>query len=125
MKTITKIILASALMCPLASSAHDFSTEEAVRYVLNCMGDIGELSDENLYTCSCRLDALGESMTYAEYDDARTYERNKDMPGEKGGFFRSSELGEQMYNKLVEVRKDVINKCPVIKSVKRPPTTEE
>lgn len=125
MKTITKIILASALMSPLASTAHDFPTEEAVRYVLDCMGDIGELSDENLYTCACRLDALGETMSYAEYDEARTFERNKDMPGEKGGFFRSSELGEEMYKKLTAARKDVKDRCPVIKTIRRKTSSEE
>lgn len=119
MKTLKIILLATIFTAPVSVLAHDFPTEETVRYVLGCMADNGGLSDENLYSCSCRLNTIGETMKYADYEEGITYERNKDMPGEKGGFFRSSELGEKMYHKLVDARKDAEATCPIVKHVVR------
>ena len=119
MKTLKMIFLTTILTLSASVLAHDFPTDETVRYVLGCMADNGGLSDENLYSCSCRLNTVGEAMTYAEYEEGITFERNKDMPGEKGGFFRSSELGEKMYHKLTDARKNAEANCPIVKHVVR------
>jgi hypothetical protein len=58
-------------------------------------------------------------MAYDDYDGALTYERNKEMPGEKGGFFRDSELGAELYETLLQAREAANSKCIVVKQVKR------
>ena len=94
-------------------------TLETVRYVLGCMADLGGLSDENLYTCACRHDAIFSRMSFADYEEGVTYERNRAMPGEKGGFFRDNERGEQHFEKLKEVREMADSQCIAVKTVKR------
>ena len=41
------------------------------------------------------------------------------MPGEKGGFFRDNERGEEFYNVLLKVREKADSSCIVVKQVKR------
>ena len=94
-------------------------TLETVRYVLDCMADLGGLNDENLYTCACRHDAIFSRMSFADYEEGRTYERNRAMPGEKGGFFRDNERGEQFYEKLKAVREVADSQCIAVKTVKK------
>ncbi len=98
--------------------ANEYSTHETVRFALNCMSELGGQTDENLYACACRYDNIRAAMTFSDYEEGVTYERNKPMPGEKGGFFRDNERGEGFYNKLVEVRKDAVAACPVAKKIK-------
>mgnify|MGYP000844990235 FL=1 len=102
-----------------SSMAYEYPTEETVRYVLNCMTALGGQTEPNLYTCSCRYDATREAMAYDDYDGALTYERNKAMPGEKGGFFRDNDLGAQLYETLLQAREAADSNCIVVKQVKR------
>jgi hypothetical protein len=39
------------------------------------------------------------------------------MPGEKGGFFRDNERGEELYNALVKVKEQANEQCIVVKQV--------
>ena len=97
--------------------ANEYPSDETVRYVLGCMADLGGETDENLYTCVCKYDSIRSNLTFSEYDEGRTFERNKEMPGEKGAFFRDNERGKRFYEKLVEVRKKAEESCPVVKHV--------
>ena len=99
---------------------NEFPTEVTVRYVLDCMSALGGLNDQNLYTCTCRYDVISTAMTFENYEDGVTYERNRAMPGEKGGFFRDNERGEEFYNVLLEVREKADSNCLIVKQVKRP-----
>jgi hypothetical protein len=48
------------------------------------------------------------------------------MPGEKGGFFRDNESGEELYNDLVKVREQAGEQCIVVKQVQMiKPTSSE
>ena len=57
-------------------------------------------------------------MSFHDYDSALTYERNKAMPGEKGGFFRDNELGAELYEVLLKTRDAADSNCLVVKHVK-------
>ena len=119
MKIITTIILATFSLFPMASSAHDFSTQETVRFVMDCMAENGGLSDENFYYCTCRHDAIAENISFSDYEEGITFERNKDMPGDKGAVLRSMERGQEMYTKLQDTRKAADSKCILPKKVSR------
>ncbi len=98
--------------------ADGYPTEETVRFVLGCMIDLGGETDENLYTCICRYDTIRNAITFSDYEEGVTYERNKAMPGEKGGFFRDNSRGKKFHKRLVMIRRDAENACPVTRRVK-------
>lgn len=100
--------------------AEDYPTIETVRFVVNCMADLGGQNERNLYACTCRYDALSKKMSYEEYDDAMVFERNKQMPGERGGFVRDNERGIKNYKKFKDLLEDVTAQCPVVKHLESP-----
>jgi hypothetical protein len=102
-----------------AAGGNDFSTEEIVRYTLDCMADNGGMGDEAFYYCTCRLDHLAAQISFSDYEEGVTFERNRAMTGEKGGFFRDSERGEGMYEKLVKAREKAASQCILVKKVTR------
>ena len=122
----TVISLAIFLFGTMPSMAYEYPTEETIRYVLDCMTALGGQTDQNLYTCSCRYDSIREVISFGDYADAKTYERNKAMPGKKGGFFRDNKRGEELYSVLVKVREQADEQCIVVKQVQMiEPTSSE
>ena len=113
----TVISLAILLFGAMPSMAYEYTTEATVHYILNCMTVLGGQTDQNLYTCSCRYDSIREVVSFDDYSDGRTYERNRAMPGKKGGFFRDNERGEGLYNVLVKVREQAGEQCIVVTQV--------
>lgn len=111
--TVFLIIVSAAL----PAYADEYPTEETVRYVLGCMAELGGQNDRNLYTCACRYDAIRSQMVFTEYEEGVTYERNKAMPGKKGGFFRDNERGERFYQALLKAREQADKSCIVVKHV--------
>jgi hypothetical protein len=98
--------------------ANEYPTYETVHYVLDCMDKLGGQTEENSYTCSCRYDAIRATMTFSNYEEGRTFERNKKMPGEKGAAFRDNQRGEKFYKELIEARKVAEASCITVKQVK-------
>ena len=122
----TVISLAIFLFGAMPSMAYEYPTEATIRYALDCMMTLGGQTDQNLYTCSCRYDSIREVLSFDDYSDGKTYERNVAMPGEKGGFFRDNERGEELYNDLVKVREQAGEQCVVVTQVQMiEPTSSE
>ena len=115
----TVISLAILLFGAMPSMAFEYPTEATMHYVLECMAALGGQTDQNLYTCSCRYDSIREVVSFDDYSDGRTYERNRAMPGKKGGFFRDNERGEKLYNVLVNARESADQQCIIVTQVKR------
>ena len=112
------ISLAILLFGAMPSMAYEYPTEATIRYALDCMMTLGGQTDQNLYTCSCRYDSIREVLSFDDYSDGKTYERNRAMPGKKGGFFRDNERGEELYNVLVKAREQAAEQCIVVTQVK-------
>ena len=104
-------------------SAANYPTLETVRYVVGCMADLGAQTDENLYTCACRLDVISEKMTFVDYDDGVTFERNQGMAGKKGQFFRDNKRGEGKFELVKAARKEANGRCISVKRVATPKKT--
>lgn len=103
------------------ASASEYPTIDTVRYVVNCMADNGGQNEENLYACTCRFDAISSQLTFDEYEQVSVYERNKAMPGEKGGVFR--DLGrdtKELRDKFEQIELNAFSACPIAKRVSRP-----
>ncbi len=116
---MNKLIVSISLLLfgSMPTMADEFPTEETVRYALNCMAELGGQTDENLYTCACRYDAIRSTMSFSDYEEGYTFERNKSMPGEKGASFRDNKRGEKFYKELLKVRKAANADCLVVKHV--------
>ncbi|MCZ6802630.1 MAG: hypothetical protein O7D86_01485 [Proteobacteria bacterium] len=99
--------------------AYEYPTEETVRYALNCMDELGGQNDQNLYTCACRYDHIKTAISFHEYGDAVTYERNKAMAGKKGGFFRANKRAIKIHERLEDIRETADSNCIVVKHVER------
>ena len=122
----TVISLAILLFGAMPSMAYEYPTDTTIHYVFECMAALGGQTDQNLYTCSCRYDSIREVLSFDDYSDGKTYERNVSMPGEKGGFFRDNERGEELYNDLVKVREQADEQCIVVTQVQMiEPTSSE
>ena len=120
MHTFIKIILPVVLLSPLhVQATGDFSTEVTVRYVLECMYENGGITDESFYYCTCKHDALSENISFSDYEEGVTYERNKPMPGEKGAVFRGIKRGQEMYDKLLKAREHANSQCTMVRKVVR------
>jgi hypothetical protein len=111
------------LLFPGLVSAAQYPTLETVHYVVTCMAELGGQTDENLYTCSCRLDVISEKMTYVDYDDGVTFERNQGMAGKKGAFFKDNKRGEARFELLKAARKEANGRCIAVKRVATPKKT--
>lgn len=98
--------------------ANEYPTYETVHYVLDCMDKLGGQTEENSYTCSCKYDAIRAAMKFSDYEEGRTFERNKKMPGEKGAAFRDNQRGEKFYKELIKARKAAEASCIAVKNVK-------
>jgi len=112
-----RIILLAMLIMPMSVNASDYPTEAIVRNVIDCMTELGGLNDPNLYTCTCRADYTMSHMTFAEYDDATFFDRNKQMAGKRGAMVRDNERGKahsEMYEKVLS---EAEKNCPVVKHI--------
>jgi hypothetical protein len=98
--------------------ANEYPTQETVRYALNCMSELGGQTDENLYTCACRHESIKTTMTFSDYEEGVTFERNKKMPGEKGSSFRDNKRAEKFYETLLKARETANASCTVVRHVK-------
>ena len=115
-----RIILSALLLIPWSVTAFDYPTEEIVRNVIDCMSVLGGSNDPNLYTCTCREDYIMGHMKYQEYDNAATWDRNKQMPGDKGATVRDMELGKRASKKYEKVMTEAEGKCPVVRHIEAP-----
>lgn len=99
--------------------ANDYPTLERVDHVLTCMRLAGGQTVDNLYACSCEIDAIAQKVNFDDFTEARTYEIYKRMPGEKGGLFRESDRGDEITAKLLSAREDAKKRCFIGKSRKK------
>ena len=115
-----RVILSAMLFIPWSVYAAGYPTEEIVRNVIDCMSELGGSNDQNLYTCTCRADYIMSKMKYEEYDNAATWDRNKQMPGDKGDTVRDNELGQKASHQYEKVLTEAEAKCPVVRHIEAP-----
>ncbi len=112
------LLLAMFVAMPLQTmAANDYPTIESVRYVLDCMSELGGETEENLYTCTCRHDHIAANMKFEDFEQATFFERYNKMPGKRGGLVRDSEEGPKLREQLKQVKTDAAANCPVVKHI--------
>ena len=112
------------LVLSKVATAEGYPTTEIVKFVVGCMADNGGQTEENLYTCACRLDSISAKFTFDEYDSAVLFERYANMPGKRGGLFRDSEQGEKLKARLKSAREEAAKQCPVVVRLEREPPAD-
>ncbi|MBE0436143.1 MAG: hypothetical protein IBX56_10095 [Methylomicrobium sp.] len=109
-----KLLIGSAILAALAGCSttqekldedapfvSDFPTQERVDYVLSCIAKKGGLTYITQYGCGCKIDKIAEKMSFADYDQARTFGFMRKTPGEAGGAFRDPPEAKRL-RKLME-----------------------
>ncbi len=95
----------------VAAAANDFPTLDRVDQVLTCMRQHGGQTLDNLYACSCSVDAVAAALSYDEFVEAGTFKGFKAMPGERGGLFRDSARGQKLVKRLDEAEENAERSC--------------
>ena len=101
----------STLLRPTRAIANDYPTLDRVDYVLTCMRKHGGQTMDNLYACTCEIDAIALMMPYDRFIEASAFESYRNMPGEKGGVFRDSAQGEKLVTQLHKAQKEAEHRC--------------
>ncbi|MGH8583531.1 MAG: hypothetical protein ACREWG_12260 [Gammaproteobacteria bacterium] len=99
--------------------ANDFPTLERVDHVLTCMKRHGGQTLDNLYACSCEIDAIAASMRHDEFEEASTFRSLRNMPGERGSAFRESKRGRALMGRLEQAEQSAEKTC-FLQQVARP-----
>lgn len=126
-RTFITVIMASALLCACTATpeksidnetvasakvvVNDFPTRDRVEYVLNCVAKHGGLSYINQYACGCKVDKVAEQMSFAEFDEARTFTMLYSTAGEKGAVFRDPKRSKVLRERLKEVEAAAEKAC--------------
>ncbi|MGH8576099.1 MAG: hypothetical protein ACREXJ_04135 [Gammaproteobacteria bacterium] len=109
---MARVALAVWLMAPgLGVEANDFPTLDRVDQVLTCMRAHGGQTLDNLYACSCVVDAIAAALSYDDFVEATTFRGFKSMPGERGGLFRDSARGRKLVQRLEEAEERAARSC--------------
>lgn len=80
----------ATLLAPGIASAHDYSTQTRVEFVLECMKTHGG-AYEYLYKCSCLIDEVAQKLSQEDFIDMSSIARYSQMGGERTGVFRDSD----------------------------------
>ena len=118
--TIISRMLLLFLAMPWSAAANDYPTLDRVDHVLTCMKKHGGQTMDNLYSCTCEIDAIASMMSYDTFVEASTFAAYRNMPGEKGGIFRDSAQGEKLTAQLQQAQKEAEHKCFIRTTVSRP-----
>lgn len=114
-------LLTALLVTTLATSADSgYPTLERVDHVLTCMRTHGGQTVDNLYACACEVDVIAQQISFDDFNEARTFEIYKRMPGEKGGLFREGERAQGIVARLEKARADANKRCFMGRKSARP-----
>ena len=109
---MARAVLAVWLMAPgIGVEANDFPTLDRVDQVLTCMRAHGGQTLDNLYACSCAVDAVAAALSYDDFVEATTFKGFKSMPGERGGLFRESARGRKLVQRLEDAEERAARSC--------------
>ncbi|MCK5727961.1 MAG: hypothetical protein KAG10_04810 [Methylococcales bacterium] len=81
---------------------NEYPTRDRVKYVLDCVAKHGGLNYINQYACGCKIDKMAETLTFAEFEAANTFDYLRKTPGENGSAFRDPEQSKSLRKRLKE-----------------------
>ena len=84
--------------------ANDFPTVDRALFIQECMALENSEKYETLYACACTLDKIAAEMSHEEFVEADSYQRMRNMRGERGGLFRSSQRAREIRKHFSDVK---------------------
>jgi hypothetical protein len=94
----------------VANELNDYPTAARVDYVFGCMKANGE-TRQALEQCSCSIDVISSILSYDRYVHAETLLSIGQVPGERGGTFRSAEPSKAALNDLRRAQAEAEVRC--------------
>jgi len=114
MKTLP-ILLAIGLLpwgaAAAAVPANDYPTLDRVEFVLGCARDARGPAQENLYKCTCMIDAIAQRLPYDRYVEYSTAANAFSIGGERGETMRAYGAGKEMAGKFRAVQAEARKAC--------------
>jgi len=107
------VLLAVGLLpwATAAAAVNDYPTIERVEYVLRCARDLNGPVQENLYKCSCALDAIARRFSYAQFVEYSTDVNAFSIGGERGEVMRGYTDGKKFAGIFRSVQADARKAC--------------
>lgn len=115
MRRSTLLLLSLGLVAGPLAHANDFPTHARVEFVLACMRDNPERTQEALYKCSCALDAIAAKVSYDAWVDLATVADATTIAGERGGVLRDMKDGRKIIAAFRELQDGAKKSCFVDK----------
>lgn len=94
-----------------ATPANDYPTLDRVEYVLACARDGAGSPRENIYKCTCAIDAIAARLTYDEYIEFSTSANAISIGGERGEVMRGYTQGKDNAGKYRKVQAEARQAC--------------
>jgi hypothetical protein len=107
---LAAVVIASGAMSARANEINDYPTPVRVDYVFGCMKANGE-TRQALEQCSCSIDVIASILPYDRYVHAETLLSLGQIPGERGGTFRSAEPSKAALNDLRRAQAEAEVRC--------------
>lgn len=115
MKTSIVCLALALFLLPAAAFAatpvNDYPTLDRVEYVLACARDGAGSPRENIYKCTCAIDAIAASLSYDEYLEYSTSANAFSIGGERGEVMRGYSQGKEFAGKFKKVQADARKAC--------------
>ena len=114
MKKLLVLLVVGLLPCGPAAAddrPNDYPTLARVEYVLACARDAKGPELENIYKCSCVIDAIAQRLVYDEYVEDTTAANAFSIGGERGETMRAYAGGKEMAGKFRTVQAEARKAC--------------
>jgi hypothetical protein len=95
----------------VAAGANDYPTLDRVEFVLNCARDAHGPAQENLYKCTCMIDAIAQRLPYDQYVEYSTSANALSIGGERGETMRAYGAGKEMAGKFRTIQAEARKAC--------------
>lgn len=103
---------------PAATSkplVNDYPTRDRVEYVFNCIaqhaGSLAKMTYVTQYACGCKIDKIAEKLSFAEYEEARTFSFLSKQAGDAGAVFRDPKQSKDLRTRLKEAEEYAEKSC--------------
>jgi len=104
------LVLVGGCEVARAADLNDYPTSVRADYVFGCMKASGE-TRQMLERCSCSIDVIASILPYDRYVSAETLLSIAQIPGEKGGTFRSAEQSKATLDELRRAQAEAEVRC--------------
>lgn len=94
-----------------AAVGNDYPTLDRVEYVLGCARDASGPAQENIYKCTCVIDAIAEKLPFEQYVEYSTAVKAFTIGGERGEVMRGYTQGKEMAGAFRTIQAEARKAC--------------